>query len=91
MGQKVHAESLRVGYIHDWKSNWFNERHFAEYLHEDTQIRRHIVGKLVVDVRADLYVLVQVVRELALVEPVGLPVVDVAHAQRLGVNLLAHG
>ena len=35
-----------MGYIHDWKSNWFNERHFADYLHEDTQIRRHIVGKL---------------------------------------------
>jgi small subunit ribosomal protein S3 len=35
-----------VGYIHDWKSNWFNERHFADYLHEDTQIRGHIVGRL---------------------------------------------
>ena len=40
MGQKVHPESMRVGYIHDWKSNWFNERKFADYLHEDTQIRR---------------------------------------------------
>jgi small subunit ribosomal protein S3 len=46
MGQKVHPESMRVGYIHDWKSNWFNERAFADYLHEDTQIRRHIVGRL---------------------------------------------
>ncbi len=46
MGQKVHPESIRVGYIHDWKSNWFNERHFADYLHEDTQIRDHIVGRL---------------------------------------------
>ena len=46
MGQKVHPEGLRVGYIHDWKSNWFNERNFADYLHEDTQIRRHIVGRL---------------------------------------------
>src|SRR5882762_3260587 len=46
MGQKVHPESMRVGYIHDWKSNWFNERAFADYLHEDTEIRRHIVGKL---------------------------------------------
>ncbi len=46
MGQKVHPESIRVGYIHDWKSNWFNERHFADYLHEDTQIREHIVGRL---------------------------------------------
>ncbi len=46
MGQKVHPEALRVGYIHDWKSNWFNERHFADYLHEDTQIREHIIGRL---------------------------------------------
>ena len=37
---------MRVGYIHDWKSNWFNERHFAEYLHEDIKIREHIVEKL---------------------------------------------
>src|ERR671927_376170 len=46
MGQKVHPESMRVGYIHDWKSNWFNERHFADYLAEDVQIRGHIIGKL---------------------------------------------
>jgi small subunit ribosomal protein S3 len=46
MGQKVHPESIRVGYIHDWKSNWFNERNFADYLHEDTQIREHIIGRL---------------------------------------------
>jgi small subunit ribosomal protein S3 len=46
MGQKVHPESLRVGYIHDWKSNWFNERSFAEYLDEDAQIRNHITRRL---------------------------------------------
>ena len=46
MGQKVHPESLRVGYIHDWKSNWFNERSFADYLDEDIQIRGHIVRRL---------------------------------------------
>jgi small subunit ribosomal protein S3 len=46
MGQKVHPESLRVGYIHDWKSNWFNERQFADYLDEDVKIRAHIHGKL---------------------------------------------
>src|SRR5215469_16227580 len=46
MGQKVHPESIRVGYIHDWKSNWFNERHFSDYLHEDTQIREHIIRRL---------------------------------------------
>jgi small subunit ribosomal protein S3 len=46
MGQKVHPESVRVGYIHDWKSNWFNEKQFSDYLHEDTLIRGHIVGRL---------------------------------------------
>ena len=45
MGQKVHPESMRVGYIHDWKSNWFNERHFADYLAEDVAIRDHIIGQ----------------------------------------------
>jgi small subunit ribosomal protein S3 len=37
---------MRVGYIHDWKSNWFNERNFAEYLAEDIKIREHIIEKL---------------------------------------------
>jgi small subunit ribosomal protein S3 len=46
MGQKVHPEAMRVGYIHDWKSNWFNERSFAEYLAEDVRVREHIVNKL---------------------------------------------
>ncbi len=46
MGQKVHPEAMRVGYIHDWKSNWFNERQFAEYLAEDVRVREHIIGKL---------------------------------------------
>ena len=46
MGQKVHPESMRVGTIHDWKSNWFNERHFSDYLLEDIRIRDHIQAKL---------------------------------------------
>jgi small subunit ribosomal protein S3 len=37
---------MRVGYIHDWKSNWFNEKNFADYLIEDIQIRNHITGRL---------------------------------------------
>src|SRR5215217_5712954 len=46
MGRKVHPESLRVGYIHDWKSQWFNERNFDDYLLEDIRIRDHIENKL---------------------------------------------
>jgi len=37
---------MRVGYIHDWQSNWFNEKNFAEYLAEDVRIREHIIRKL---------------------------------------------
>ena len=46
MGQKVHPEALRVGYIHDWKSTWFNEKEFSDYLMEDLAIRDHIENKL---------------------------------------------
>ena len=46
MGQKIHPEGFRVGYIHDWKSDWFNEREFADYLQEDLAIRDHIENKL---------------------------------------------
>ncbi len=46
MGQKIHPEGFRVGYIHDWKSNWFDERNFADLLLEDMAIRDHIENKL---------------------------------------------
>jgi small subunit ribosomal protein S3 len=46
MGQKVHPEAMRVGYIHDWKSNWFAEKNFGDFLIEDVRIRDHITNKL---------------------------------------------
>ena len=46
MGQKIHPEGFRVGYIHDWKATWFNKREFADYLLEDLNIRDHIESKL---------------------------------------------
>ena len=47
MGQKVHPGGLRVGIIHDWKSNWYTgSKDFPKYLMEDVKIRDHIVGKL---------------------------------------------
>ena len=46
VGQKVHPEAMRVGYIHDWKSTWFNEKEFSDYLLEDIHIRDHIENKL---------------------------------------------
>jgi small subunit ribosomal protein S3 len=47
MGQKVHPGGLRVGVIHDWKSNWYTgTKEFPAYLIEDVKIRDHIYGKL---------------------------------------------
>ena len=46
MGQKIHPEGFRVGYIDDWKSTWFTERDFSDYLNEDLEIREHIERKL---------------------------------------------
>jgi small subunit ribosomal protein S3 len=47
MGQKVHPGGMRVGVIHDWKSNWYTgNKDFADYLEEDVRIRRHIHNKL---------------------------------------------
>jgi len=46
MGQKIHPGGFRVGYIHGWKSNWFDEKGFADVLDEDLSIRAHIEGKL---------------------------------------------
>ena len=47
MGQKIHPGGLRVGIIHDWKSNWYTgTKEFPAYLIEDVNIRKHITGKL---------------------------------------------
>ena len=46
MGQKIHPEGFRVCYIHDWKSNWFAEKDFADLLMQDLAIRDHIEAKL---------------------------------------------
>src|SRR3954462_6836796 len=46
MGQKIHPGGFRVGYIQDWKSNWFEEKDFADVLNEDLKIRDHIENKL---------------------------------------------
>ena len=46
MGQKIHPTGFRVGYIQDWKSNWFSERGYADTLLEDLGIRTHIENKL---------------------------------------------
>ena len=47
MGQKVHPYGFRVGYTKPWLSRWF-ARHgtFADFIYEDTQIRRYLKKQL---------------------------------------------
>jgi small subunit ribosomal protein S3 len=47
MGQKIHPGGMRVGVIHDWKSNWYaSAKEFPAALLEDITIREHIYNKL---------------------------------------------
>ena len=47
MGHKVNPYGFRLGVIYPWKSNWFTgDKDYADALHQDVQIRRHIRGKL---------------------------------------------
>lgn len=43
MGQKINPGGMRVGVIQDWDAKWFAEDNdFADVLHEDLAIRKHI-------------------------------------------------
>ena len=39
MGQKINPYGFRLGITTDWKSRWFSERDYKQYLTEDWQIR----------------------------------------------------
>jgi small subunit ribosomal protein S3 len=40
MGQKVNPNGFRLGITTDWKSRWFADKNYAEYVKEDVAIRR---------------------------------------------------
>ncbi len=46
MGQKVHPVGFRLGVIRTWDSKWFEERNYAQWLHEDILIREHVKKSL---------------------------------------------
>ena len=46
MGQKVHPTGLRLGINKDWESTWFDEKNYAQKLHEDIIIRNYISSRL---------------------------------------------
>jgi len=46
LGQKVNPIGLRLGVNKDWDSVWFDEKNYANKLHEDIIIRNYINDKL---------------------------------------------
>jgi len=46
MGQKINPYGFRLGVTTDWKSRWFSERSYKEYLTEDWKIRDLIMNSL---------------------------------------------
>ena len=40
MGQKVHPTGFRLGISTDWKSRWFADKLYSDYIGEDVKIRR---------------------------------------------------
>ncbi len=46
MGQKINPYGFRLGVTTDWKSRWFSEREYKQYLTEDWTIRQEIMTLL---------------------------------------------
>jgi small subunit ribosomal protein S3 len=46
MGQKVHPYGFRLGIHTDWKSRWFTEKQYRDYLEADLRIRQYLLGEL---------------------------------------------
>lgn len=46
MGHKIHPKSVRVGYIKDWDSKWFNLKEMPDFIEEDSRLRAYLKNKL---------------------------------------------
>src|SRR3954470_3797774 len=46
MGQKVNPYGFRLGVTTDWKSRWFSDREYTDYLIEDWKIRDYLMRQL---------------------------------------------
>jgi small subunit ribosomal protein S3 len=46
VGHKVNPYGFRLGVIYPWKSNWYGGKDYADALHEDVWVRKHIRSRL---------------------------------------------
>ena len=42
MGQKIHPHGLRLGISTEWKTHWFADKDYANYVAEDIKIRQYL-------------------------------------------------
>ncbi len=45
MGQKTHPYGFRLGVIKTWKSKWFEDKNYANWLHQDLRLKKAIKSK----------------------------------------------
>ena len=45
MGQKTHPYGFRLNVIRTWSSKWYEDKHYAKWLHEDLKLRKAIKEK----------------------------------------------
>ena len=46
MGQKVNPYGFRLGVTTDWKSRWFADKEYTDYLIEDWKVRDYLMRQL---------------------------------------------
>ena len=47
MGQKTHPYAFRLGIVTDWKSKWYSDQNYVDFVNEDWKIRDYLEGQLV--------------------------------------------
>lgn len=44
MGQKTHPYGFRLGVVKTWKSQWYQDKQYADWLHEDLALKRQVIS-----------------------------------------------
>jgi small subunit ribosomal protein S3 len=45
LGHKVHPTGFRLGITQEWRSRWYSQKHYTEFVQEDVRIRRLVMDK----------------------------------------------
>src|SRR5512137_1810340 len=46
MGQKTNPVGFRLGVVRGWSSQWYSEKEFSKWLHEDLRLKKFVKDKL---------------------------------------------